>query len=202
MPSTLGIARHPSQREAKAVPAGHQQHHLTTPGVRIMRAMACGVPQRVRLPPRRVERAITDTIPHAVQRWRERTERGRCHRRHQRLGVPWPRPHQTPGRPVFALGRQRRPEPLQRALARIADQRHHQPTEDHKGLRLGTAEVPLAREKDVVDLARDAGATPQVSRAWAVGDVGGIQNTQERFFFQEFFDMVPSQGRFSPVTFE
>ena len=88
--------------------------------------------------------------------------------------------------PVCKLGRPRRPQPFVCALAWSADQRDYQPAEHQKVPRLGAAKVPLERVKHLVYLAGDACAIPHVSRSCVGWDVGCIQHTQERVFFQAF----------------
>ena len=80
--------------------------------------------------------------------------------------------------------------PFERPFAWIADQGYQQPTEDPKGLRLGTAKVPLERVEHLIYFAWDACATSYVSRSWVFWDVGCFQNTQERFFCQAFSRVV------------
>jgi hypothetical protein len=53
-------------------------------------------------------------------------------------------------------------------------------------LRLDTTKVSLERVEHLVYLAGDACGTPHVLRSSVFWDVGCIQNTQERFFFQAF----------------
>lgn len=54
-------------------------------------------------------------------------------------------------------------------------------------LPLRTAKVPLAWVEPLIYLAWDAGATPQVSRSCVFWDVGCMQYTEERSYFQAFF---------------
>ena len=77
-------------------------------------------------------------------------------------------------------------EPLERAFAWIADHGYQQLIEDQKVLRLDAAKVPLERVEHLVYFARNACGTPHVLRSSVFWDVGCIQNTQERFFFQAF----------------
>jgi hypothetical protein len=93
-------------------------------------------------------------------------------------------------------------EPLQGPFAWITNDRYEQPAKDQKVLRLGTTKVPLERVEHLLYLAWDACATPQVSRSWAFWDVGCIQNTQERSYFQGFFRDAHTAEVSSPVTFE
>lgn len=72
--------------------------------------------------------------------------------------------------------------------------------EDEKVLPLSTAQVPLAWGEPLIYLAWDAGATPQVSRPCALWDVGCMQYTEERSYFQAFFGATPAAEVCSPVT--
>ena len=63
---------------------------------------------------------------------------------------------------------------------------HQQPAEDPTVLGLDTTEMPLEWVEYLIYLARDACATPHVSRSCRFWDVGDIQNTQKHFFFQGF----------------
>ena len=137
-------------------------------------------------------RAIPDKIEHPI-RWRwQRPQRRSRHVCQDCLRIPLARPDHAHGSPVFKRGRQVRREPLERAFAWIADQGDQQPAEDQKVLGLGTAEMPLERVEYLIYLARDACATPQVSRSCAFWDVGCIQNTQERSYFQVFSGDTPA----------
>jgi hypothetical protein len=71
-------------------------------------------------------------------------------------------------------------------LCLVADPGHHQPTADQKVRRLDAATVALERGEHLVDLAGDACGTPHVLRSSVCWDVGCIQNTRERSFFQAF----------------
>ena len=65
-------------------------------------------------------------------------------------------------------------------------------------LPLRTAKVPLAWVEPLLYLAWDAGATPQVSRPCAFWDVGCMQYTEERSYFQAFFGATPAAEVCSP----
>ena len=94
------------------------------------------------------------------------------------------------------------PQALESALARIADQCHDKPAEHEEMLGLGTANVSLERVEHWVYFAWDTCATPHVSRSCGFWDVGCIQDTQERSYFQAFWGDTPTAAVCSPVTFE
>ena len=136
--------------------------------------------------PLRFQRAVPAQRQDPVRRRREDTARGGCQVTHHGLRVPWSRPDHPHSRPICERGRQGRFAPRERAFPGIAAQGHQQPTEDQKVLRLGATTVSLERGEHVGYLAREACGTPQVLRSAVFWDVGCIQNTQERFFFQAF----------------
>jgi hypothetical protein len=52
--------------------------------------------------------------------------------------------------------------------------------------------------EDLRDLTGDACGTPHVSRSCLCWDVGSIQNTLSRFYWQAFFYVAPLQGTSHP----
>jgi hypothetical protein len=144
-----------------------------------------GVPHGMLPAPLRLQRARPKQRAAPVRWGRERPERG-GHLLHHDLGIPLARTDPPQRRPRRELWRQGGPKSLQRSLPRLADQRHGQPAAHQTVLGLGAAEVVLARVQHLIDCAGDACAIPHVSRSWAFWDVGCIQKTPERFFFQAF----------------
>ena len=172
--------------DTTSAPTRYKQAHLKPKRIRIMRTVACRMPQGM-LPPALVfQRAISDEIEDAIGWRRERPERGHRHVTYHRFRVPLARTKHPQGRPLVECGWQIRREPFERAFARIANQRHQQPTKDQNVLCLGAAKMPRERVEHLIYFAWDACATPHVSRSCAFWHVGCIQNTQERFFFQAF----------------
>jgi hypothetical protein len=186
MPTTRRIHRGESHWDTPSVPTRHAQDHRQPKRLRILRTVARRrspgmVPAALALP-----HALPDEGEDAIGRQRERTERGRRPGTSPRLRVPLTRTHHPHGRPSVERGWHLRLASLAWALARIAPQRHQQPTEDQNVRCLGTVHMPLKWVAHLRYSAWDACATPQVSRSWALWDVSCIQHTQERVFFQIF----------------
>ena len=188
--------------DTPTAPTRHAQDHLTTTRLRIMLTVARRMPQGMLPAARVLPCALSDERPNPIGGRRERPACGRRQGTHHGLRIPWARPHHPQRRPILQRGRQGRLAPRERPFARIAHQRHDQPTADQKVSCLGTATMLLERVQRLLSFAWDACGTPPVSRSCAFWDVGSIQNTQERFVFQGFLRETPPSGGCSPVTSE
>ena len=155
-PPTRGVKRCQGKRDAPPVPTRHAHDHRKTTAVWVMRTVARGVPHRRLPPPRVLQRALPDPREDPRRRGWERPYGCRGHRLQHGMGIPRARSDHPQGRPRGKLRRQRGPTSLEGARARIADQRHDEPAEHEKVLRVGTAKVPLARGQDLIDLAGEA----------------------------------------------
>ncbi len=202
MPATQRVKACEGPWDPGPLPTGEAQDHLTSKHLWRMRALARRAAHGRRPAPRRGQRAVPAQRQDPVRRRREDTARGGCQVTPHGLRVPWSRPDHPHSRPICARGRQGRCAPRERACPGIAAHGHQQPTADQKGLRLGATTVSLERGEHVGYLAREACGTPQVLRSAVLWDVGCLQNTQERFFFQAFCGEAPVSEVCSPVTFE
>jgi hypothetical protein len=180
MPFDLRVNRGEGDGNAPTAPTREAQDHLKPKRIRIMRAVARRMPPWV-LPATLVfQRAISHELQDASGRRRERPECGGRHVIHPGLCIPWARPDQAPRRSRLQRGWQVRLEPLECPCAGVADQGDQPPTEAQNMPRLGAAKVPLERVAYVVYGAWEARATPPVSPACVLWDVGCSQKTQER----------------------
>ena len=192
MPFDLWINGRQRHRHTKACPTGKDPYHLKATDRGIMFAMARRVPQGRFSATLLFHRALPDHLPDPVRWGRKRSQGCRRHLRHGRCGIPLARPDHPQGRPIGKLQRQIGSKPLARPFSWIADHGHQQPAEDQKVLRLGAIKVSLERVEHLLYGARDACETPHVLRSSVFWEVGDIQNTQERFFFQVLEVMHPS----------
>src|SRR5262245_10814958 len=201
MPFDLRVHWGEGDWDAKTAPTHDQQDHCEPKHVGIMLTVARRMSQGMLPPPFVFQGAIPNEIEYAIRRRRERMQGGGRHLPYPRLRIPLARTDHTQGRPIFERGRQVGLESLEGALARIADQRHEQPAAHEEMLRLGAVNVSLERVEHLVYVAWDACATPHVSHSCGFWDVGCIQDTQERSYFQAFLGDTPTTEVCSPVTF-
>ena len=186
MPTDRGIDQTQRDRHTHGLPTRNSQDQFEAKHRWIMLTVTGDMAHGMLPVPLRFHRTVPNEIEHAIGWWWQRPQHRSGHVSQDRLRLPLARPHHPQRGPVFECGWQVRREPLERPCARIAHQRHQQPEADQKVLGLGTATMRLERVQRLRYFAWDACATPHVSRSCLFWDVGDIQHTQERFFFQGF----------------
>jgi hypothetical protein len=202
MPADVGIDQPQRAWHPHVLPTCDQQDQREAKQIGGILTVAGDMAHGMLPAPLRFERTVPKEIEHAIGwRWQRPQRRGGPISQDRRR-ILWARPDHPQRGPVCECGWQVRFEPFERPLAGIAEQGHQPPTADEKVRPLGAAKVPLEWGEHWVYLAGEACGTPHVSRSFVFGDVGCIQNTQERFFVQASCGDTHITEVCSPVIFE